>query len=282
MRQRLLIACPDAAGIIRSVATVLHEAGANIVSSDQYSEDPNEGMFFMRTEFDWEPSAGDLQTLQVGLAQVGQRYDMTMRLTRADDRKRLAIFVSRSSHCLHELLWQWQTGEIQADLTVVAGNHPDHQTTVQRLGIPYVYVPMTRDRRQAAEERLWQAAQSSDLIVLARFMQILSPRFVAGWEGRMINIHHSFLPAFVGADPYRQAFARGVKLIGATAHYVTEELDAGPIIEQDVQRVDHSHRVDDLRRIGSHIERQVLARAVRWHLEDRVLVHGGRTVVFRA
>jgi formyltetrahydrofolate deformylase len=206
---------------------------------------------------------------------------MNWSLVEAKKRKRMAIFVSKEDHCLLELLWQWKSGALHADIDRVISNHPDMRETVEAFGIPYHHIPVTKETKEAAEEeQLAVLAQGVDLIVLARYMQILSPRFLRVYENRIINIHHSFLPAFVGAKPYEQAYRRGVKLIGATAHYVTEELDAGPIIEQDVLRVTHQEDVETLKQLGRQVERTVLARAVGWHLEDRVLVYQNKTIVF--
>ncbi|MHB8620213.1 MAG: formyltetrahydrofolate deformylase, partial [Chloroflexota bacterium] len=206
---------------------------------------------------------------------------MEWRLAYAGRLKRLAIFVSRDEHCLLELLWRWRSGDLEARIAMVIGNHDGLSGAVAGWGIPFHHVPVSSATRVEAERRQQALlAGQADVVVLARYMQILSSSFIQTWANRVINIHHSFLPAFVGARPYDQAFERGVKLIGATAHYVTEDLDAGPIIEQDVERVAHRHSVEDLRRIGRYVERVVLARAVAWHVEDRVLVHGNKTVVF--
>ena len=206
---------------------------------------------------------------------------MTARFELAERPKRVAIFVSRELHCLTELLWQWRTGDRFADVAMVISNHADAGEMVQGFGLPFHHVPVTTDTKSQAEaEQCRLVGSDIDLIVLARYMQILSPSFVVRYPGRIINIHHSFLPSFIGKRPYERAFERGVKLIGATAHYVTEDLDAGPIIEQDVQRITHSDEVPDLKRIGRHVERTVLARAAKWHLEDRILIHDNKTVVF--
>jgi formyltetrahydrofolate deformylase len=281
-RGRLLVACPDRPGIIAAISDALFRLGANIVASDQYSEDPAHGMFFMRTEFELADYQQQRGRVEAALVPVAERFQMQWRLATAGERKRLGIFVSREGHCLQELLWQCQTGEIPAEVAVVISNHPDLKAAVAPFGIPFQVIPVTAETKVEAEQKAQAilAEARVDAVVLARYMQILTPAMVAAWKNRIINIHHSFLPAFVGPNPYQQAYARGVKLIGATAHYVTEELDAGPIIEQDVQRVDHRHRVEDLRRLGRHVERMVLARAVRWHVEDRVWVHQNRTVVF--
>lgn len=280
-RGRLLIACADRPGIIATLSDALFSLGGNIVDSDQYSEDPDQGMFFMRLEFDIDNFPGRWQEVTHRLAEIANTFQMRWRLANAAEKKRLAIFVSKEDHCLKELIWQCQTGEIAALVEMVISNHRDLEATVAGFDIPYFHIPVSPQTKSEAELAALNRLQGRvDLVVLARYMQILSPKMVASYPDRMINIHHSFLPAFVGPSPYRQAFDRGVKLIGATAHYVTPELDGGPIIEQDVQRVDHRHRVHDLQRLGKHVERMVLARAVRWHVEDRILVHQDRTVVF--
>ena len=279
MNGRLLITCPDRHGIVAAVAGFLADSGANIISSDQHSTDPEGGEFFMRMEFTLE--RGDFGAIGRAFAQeVGERLDMEWRLTDADRPKRMAILVSREDHCLVDLLWRHRRHELDAEIPLVVSNHLDHRADVEGFGIPYHHVPVERDRKREAEARLLELLRDVDLVVLARYMQILSGEFLEALGVPVINIHHSFLPAFAGANPYQRAFERGVKIIGATAHYVTEELDAGPIIEQDVARVSHRDHAEDMVHLGRDIERTVLARAVRWHLEDRVLVHGNRTVVF--
>jgi formyltetrahydrofolate deformylase len=280
---RLLISCRDRPGIVSAVSTFLFESGANIVHSDQHSTDPAGGHFFMRMEFSVpaelsrEDLAGRFQ------AQVASRFGMRWRVRWPGERKRMAILVSRYEHCLLDLLWRWRSGELDANVELVCSNHRDLEADVESFAIPYVHVPFTTDERERAEAQLLDhLAGRFDVIVLARFMRILSGEFLEAVGAPLINIHHSFLPAFPGRNPYRHARERGVKIIGATAHYVTEELDAGPIIEQDVVRVSHGHDEADLERLGRDIERTVLARAVGWHLEDRVLVHDNRTVVFSA
>ncbi|MBI5406985.1 MAG: formyltetrahydrofolate deformylase [Nitrospirae bacterium] len=278
---RMLISCPDRPGIVAAVSRFLFEQGANIIHSDQHSTDPSGGTFFMRVEFQLH----DLEQHGVGIEQafagVAEAFQMDWRLAYADRIKRLAIFVSRAEHALFELLWQRRAGDLRAEISMVISNHPDLRETVESWGIAFHHIPVDQGQKQEAEEKQLQLlADQVDAVVLARYMQILTPYLISRYPCRIINIHHSFLPAFAGAGPYVQAYERGVKLIGATAHYVTEDLDAGPIIEQDVQRVDHRHSVEDLMRIGRHIERVVLARAVTWHVEDRVLVHGNKTVVF--
>lgn len=280
-RARMLIACPDRSGIVAAVSHFLYEHGANIVQSDQYTMDPEGGMFFIRFEFDLQDLDKELPVLVEDFARVADRFDMKWHTFRASRKKRLAIFVSKEDHCLLELLWQWKAGDLDADISMVISNHPDMRELVESFGIPYHHIPVTATTKDEAERKQMEVvADKADIIVLARYMQIISPKFIEQFPNRIINIHHSFLPAFVGGKPYAQAYNRGVKIIGATAHYVTEELDGGPIIEQDVQRVSHRDNVDDLKRIGRTIERVVLARAVKWHIEDRVLVHQNKTVVF--
>ena len=278
---RLLVSCPDRRGIVAAVSSFLHSHGANILSSDQHSTDPAGGSFFMRMEFHLEGL--DLSRAQFERAfgeVVAEPFRMDWRVRFATAPSRVAILVSRYDHCLLDLLWRVRRGDIDADVTLVASNHPDLEPDARAFGVPFAHVPVDPEGRDAAEDRLLGLLAGHDLVVLARYMQILSGRFLASVGAPVINIHHSFLPAFVGANPYRMAHARGVKIIGATAHYVTEELDAGPIIEQDVARVSHRDDVAALTRIGRDIERSVLARAVKAHLEDRVLVHGNKTVVF--
>jgi formyltetrahydrofolate deformylase len=279
-RGRLLISCPDRPGIVAAVSQFLFEHGANLVDSDQHTTDPAAGMFFMRLEFDLPDREGAFAALEQALEGLRARFSMQARLFQADAPKSVAIFVSKQDHCLLELLWQWRAGDLRARITHVVSNHADVAPLVAPYGIPFHHVPVTADTKREAEAQATALVRGVDVVVLARYMQILSADFVASFPNRIINIHHSFLPAFIGANPYAQAYARGVKRIGATAHYVTADLDAGPIIEQDVQRVGHKDDVEDLKRIGRQVERTVLARAVAWHLEDRVLVHGNKTVVF--
>ena len=274
---RLVISCPDQPGVISAVSTFLARAGANIVRSDQYSTDPAGGAFFLRMEF----TGATADIAERFGEEVGERFGMSWRFWDAGRLKRVAILVSREDHCLQELLWRSRRGELEAELVLVASNHEDTRRDVEAFGLPFHHVPVTPDTKRAAEERLLELlAGSCDLVVLARYMQILSREFLDRLGVPVINIHHSFLPAFAGAAPYGQARERGVKLIGATAHYVTEELDAGPIVEQDVIRVSHRDDVPMLARLGADIERAVLARAVQWHCQDRVLRNGATTVVF--
>lgn len=280
-RARMLISCPDGPGIVAAVSRFLHEHGANIVQSDQYTMNPEGGMFFMRVEFDLEALDDRISDLRADFDEVAAGFNMQWNIHQLSRKKKLAIFVSKEDHCLVELLWQWQAGDLDAEITMVVSNHPDMREYVESFGIPYHHIPVTPSTKREAEQQQLDIVNGKvDLIVLARYMQIVSPALIEPYRNRLINIHHSFLPAFVGGKPYAQAYDRGVKIIGATAHYVTEELDGGPIIEQDVQRVSHRDDVSELKRIGRTIERVVLARAVKWHIEDRILVHQNKTVVF--
>jgi formyltetrahydrofolate deformylase len=285
---RLLVTCPDRPGIVAAVAGFFHMHGANITALDQHSTDPSGGTFFMRVEFQTPGMDLSRPALERAFASVvASRFEMDWRLSYAAERKRLAILVSKHDHALMELLWRATRCELAADVAMVISNHRTAEAAVTALGVPFHYVPVAKGDKSASEARILELLEGAvaggpvDTIALARYMQILSPGFVERFPNRIINIHHSFLPAFVGANPYHRAFERGVKLIGATAHYVTAELDAGPIIEQDVGRVSHRDSVADLIELGRDLERRVLANAVRWHLEDRVLVHANKTVVFR-
>lgn len=285
--QRLLVSCPDRPGIVAAVSGFLAEHGANIVHADQHTTHADR-RFFLRVEFDsdseplsllGERGRGEgLSALEEAFAPIADTFAMDARFIDPSKRKRIAVFVSKEDHCLLELLLHQRAGDLEAEIALVLGNHPELAAVVEPYGVPFHHVPMTD--KQEGERRQMELVEGLDLIVLAKYMQIVTPTLLAEWAGRIVNIHHSFLPAFVGARPYHQAHQRGVKLIGATAHYVTEELDAGPIIEQDVRRVDHRADPQELRRLGRQVERAVLARAVEWHCEDRVMVHDGRTVVF--
>lgn len=272
-----MISCPDQPGIVAAVSTTLFNGGANIIHSAQHSTHGAEPYFFLRIEF--ECGQTQFADIQAQFVPIIKRFQLELRLESSARRKRMAIFASKEDHCLQELLWNIRAGDIPADAALVISNHPDLRSLVEQFGVPFHHIPLTPDTKTEAEARQKELCAEVDFLVLARYMQILSPEFTAQFANRVINIHHSFLPAFVGAKPYHQAYARGVKLIGATAHYVTSDLDAGPIIEQDVQRVTHEHDVAELRRLGRQVERTVLARAVKWHAEDRVLVHANRTVV---
>ena len=285
---RLLIGCADQPGIVAAVSGFLLEQGANIVSSHQYSTDPTGGRFFMRTEFFLRELGAPVDVAEVrrrfeGLftAEVADRLGMDWEIRYWGERRRIAIFVSRHDHCLVDLLWRWRRGDLNGEVVAVISNHEDLRRETEAVGVPYHHVPVNVDDKSQAEAAMLDLlAGSVELVVLARYMQILSADFLDRLGAPAINIHHSFLPAFAGANPYRRARERGVKLIGATAHYVTEQLDDGPIIDQDVVRVDHRQSAEDLERVGRDIERLVLARAVALHLDDRVIVDGRRTVVF--
>jgi len=280
---RLLISCPDRPGIVAAVSRFLFEHGANILDADQHSTDPQGGTFFMRMAFHLDGlDIGRAELERAFAEQVAAPFAMDWSIAYATDRKRMAILVSREDHCLLDLLWRWRSGELDADVGLVVSNHRVVEADAARFGVPFAHVPVTPDTKPRAEAEMLDLLGGGrfDLLVLARYMQILSGDFLACVGAPIVNIHHSFLPAFAGADPYRRASERGVKIIGATAHYVTEELDAGPIIEQDVVRVSHRDDLDALVRLGRDVERTVLARAVQRHLEDRVLVHENRTVVF--
>jgi formyltetrahydrofolate deformylase len=277
---RLLISCPDKKGLIAAISSFISMHDGNILSADQYVSDS--GTFFMRLEIEGEGFGLGRDEFAGAYAPLARRHEMDWRVSYTDTPRRMAILVSRYDHCLIDLLWRWDAGELEARIPLVISNHPDLKARVASYGIPFYHLPVAKETKADQEARILEllSEHGVDLVVLARYMQILSPEFVEAYPRGIVNIHHSFLPAFAGADPYRRAHERGVKTIGATAHYVTDELDAGPIIHQDVAHVTHRDTVDDLARLGREVERRVLARAVRWHLEDRILVDGYRTVVF--
>lgn len=281
-RGRLLVRCLDRPGIVSQVSTFLHNNEANIIESSQYSSDPENGTFFLRIEFHRDDLKQHAKEMEEQFKEIAKIYDMSYRFAYGSERKKAAIFVSKETHCLMELLWEWQNADLNMDIACVISNHPDACELVEPLNIPYHYIPANKDVREEVEAKQIELMEEYevDVLILARYMQILTPNFVKHFENRIINIHHSFLPAFIGAHPYERAHARGVKLIGATSHYVTNDLDEGPIIEQDIERVDHRDTVNDLKKLGQQIERRVLARAVKWHLEDRIIVHGNKTIVF--
>ncbi|MGW6300139.1 formyltetrahydrofolate deformylase [Peribacillus butanolivorans] len=281
-RGRLIIKCPDQPGIVATVTAFLKEYDANIVELSQYSMNPEGGTFFTRIEFDCPGLKDKATDMQLAFHEVSTAFSMQWTFNYVSDLKRTAIFVSKEPHCLLELLWEWQSGDLLADIALVISNHEDTRQIVESMNIPFYYIPANKDIRKEVEAQQLKLLEefNVDLIVLARYMQILTPDFVAAHPNKIINIHHSFLPAFIGARPYERAYNRGVKLIGATSHYVTNDLDEGPIIEQDIERVDHRDSAEDMKKVGRSAERRVLARAVKWHLEDRVLVHENKTVVF--
>jgi formyltetrahydrofolate deformylase len=278
----VLLRCADRPGLVAAVSAFLANTGANIISLDQHSTAHSGGTFMQRTIFHMPGLATSRHALEREFRhQVAARFDMDFRLTDASTPKRVAIMASKDDHCLLDLLWRNRRGELDMSVAMVLSNHPDLADQVHAFGVPFVHFPATKDIRAQAENRQLEALRDNvDLVVLARYMQILTPQFLTDVHCPLINIHHSFLPSFVGAAPYRRAKERGVKLVGATAHYVTEHLDEGPIIEQDVVRVDHRHGVGDLTRLGADVERAVLSRAVRWHCEDRIIRYGNQTIVF--
>jgi len=278
---RLLITCPDQRGIIAAVAGFVAANNGNILEADQHT-DPQHGEFFMRLEVELANFALSPHTFGQAWAAVADRFAMRWRIFWGNQAKRMAILVTKEGHCLSDLLWRWKSGELPVDITFVAGNHQDLADHVAACGVPFHYLPPTAARSEVHEQRLRALLTQDrvDVIVLARYMQILSPQFVADYQERIINIHHSFLPAFAGPRPYHQAYERGVKIIGATSHYVTEELDKGPIIAQATLPIDHRDTIDDLVRKGRDLERVVLAAAVRLHVEDKLLVSKNRTIVF--
>jgi formyltetrahydrofolate deformylase len=278
----LTLSCPDRAGIVAAVTTFLYENGQNILDAQQFN-DVESGHFFMRVVFNRAKAVVPLETLRAGFGLVAAPLSIGWHLRNRETRRRVMLLVSQSDHCLADILYRWRIGELQMIPTAIVSNHPRETFSGFDFGeIPFHYLPVTKDTKRAQEAAITTliAKTKTDLVVLARYMQILSDEMSARLSGRCINIHHSFLPGFKGARPYHQAFDRGVKLIGATAHYVTSALDEGPIIDQDVERISHRDTPEDLVRKGRDIERRVLARAMRYHLEDRVILNGRKTVVF--
>jgi len=281
----LLIDCPDQKGLVARVAGMLYEHGANILHADQH-QDHDLGLFFMRVEWglDREPGTArfDIEAFRKAFAPLAAALQMRWRLIDAAQRPRVALFCSRYLHCMADLLHRWHSGELRCEIPIIVSNHREVESLAAFYGIPFEHIPVTAETREQAELRQLELLNQHgvELVVLARYMQVLSPPFVARYPAAIINVHHSFLPAFTGARPYHAAHARGVKLIGATSHYVTEALDDGPIIEQDVARISHRDQVEDLVARGRDLERLVLSRAVRWHLDRRILCYGNKTVVF--
>ncbi len=279
LRYVLSLSCPDRPGIVHAVSGALAEHGGNITESQQFG-DPDTGLFFMRVEVE---SAAPLRELETAFAALAERFEMTWSLDTAGRRMRTVVMVSKAAHCINDLLFRERAGTLPVDIVAVIGNHPTLRSLAEFYGKPFHHIPVTAETKTEAESQVLELVDELDaeLVVLARYMQILSPDMCEALKGRAINIHHSFLPSFKGARPYFQAHDRGVKLIGATAHYVTADLDEGPIIEQDVDRVDHTYTPESLTATGADVERRALARAVRWHAEHRVLLDGHRTIVFR-
>jgi formyltetrahydrofolate deformylase len=277
----LLISCPDRKGLVAAISDFVFRHGGNILHADEHG-DESSNLFLMRVEFEASEFDIDFTDFPPQFSAIADRFQMEWQLARPDHRSKMAILVSRYDHCLVDLLYRHKSGELACDIPLIVSNHAENQAIAEFYGIPFFFVPTLSGKKTQAEKEVLHLLKKHDpdLIVLARYMQILSPEFVAEYEHRIINIHHSFLPAFVGAKPYQQAFARGVKLIGATSHYVTDVLDDGPIIEQDVIRISHQDSVEHLLQKGRDLERVVLSRAVRWHLENRILLYGNKTVVF--
>ena len=277
----LLLSCPDQKGVVASIAGFIYQHGGNILHADEHG-DRDSGRFLMRVEFD--PAEFDIPLAEFGgrFLPIASSFGMEWRLAHSESRPRMAILVSKQDHCLVDLLYRHQSGELDCEIPCILSNHPDSRPIADFYRVPFFLIPVEKQDRGAAEQGIRAQLERDrvDFLVLARYMQILSNELVSRYPMRIINIHHSFLPAFIGAKPYHQAFARGVKLIGATSHYVTEALDDGPIIEQDVVRISHRDAVEDLVQKGRDLEKVVLSRAVRWHMENRILVYGNKTVVF--
>jgi formyltetrahydrofolate deformylase len=277
----LLITCPDARGIVAAVADFLYQHNANILHADQH-QDAENNLFLMRVEWDLAGFNLTEASFDAAFKPISSKFKMQWQLKLSQHKTRVAIMVSQYEHCLADLLQRYKSGELVCEIPLVISNHRDTEDLVKFYGIDFHYVEVSKDNKSAAEAAQFKLFDqyNIDLIVLARYMQILSPDFVARYPQRIINIHHSFLPAFVGARPYHRAFERGVKLIGATSHYVTEVLDEGPIIEQDIDRISHRDQVEDLIQKGRDLERGVLSKAVRWHIENRILLYANKTVIF--
>jgi formyltetrahydrofolate deformylase len=277
----LLISCPDRPGIVAAVSQFIFTHQGNIVESDQHSTNEQECTFFMRVSFAEEGFTLQAAELTEAFSPIAERFQMQWSVHYSRQRKRAAIFVSKLDHCLTDLLWRWKSGELAMDIPCIISNHPDMEELARMYQVPYYHFPIKRETRAADQQRILDfLAGKADFLILARYMQILEPFLVVAYPNRIINIHHSFLPAFSGAKPYQRAFERGVKLIGATAHYVTDNLDEGAIIAQDVIHCNHRDTTEDLVRKGKDVERRVLAEAVRLHTEDRVLVYANKTIVF--
>jgi formyltetrahydrofolate deformylase len=277
----LLLSCPDRQGLVAAISDFVFRHNGNILHADEHA-DEGSNLFLMRVEFDPANFDIPLADFSKHFSPIAEKFEMRWRLARSDYRPRMVILVSKYDHCLVDLLYRHKSGELACDIPLIISNHPDNQPIADFYQIPFVVVPVTKDKKAEAESRILDliTRNNFDFLVLARYMQVLSNEFVQRFPQRIINIHHSFLPAFVGAKPYHQAFTRGVKLIGATSHYVTEVLDDGPIIEQDVIRISHRDSSDDLLQKGRDLEKVVLSRGVRWHIENRVLLYGNKTVVF--
>lgn len=277
----LTISCPDQVGIVAAVSHYLSQNKINIASSSQHSE-AQDNWFYMRVCLDASTLPSDPKALLQGFSAVAENFNMEWRFHTPKPKPRVIILASKQMHCLNDLIYRWKSGELPCDVVAVIDNHPDAEEYTRWGGVPFHYVPIEPETKATAMQQIDTLIEQyrADVIVLARFMQVLPPELCKKYHGKIINIHHSFLPAFVGAKPYEKAFEKGVKLVGATCHYVTEDLDQGPIIEQDVVRVHHGHSAQDIQRMGRDVEKAVLARGLRYHLEHRVIVHGNKTVVF--
>jgi len=277
----LLLSCPDQKGLVAAIANFLLTYNANILHADQH-QDAEKRLFLMRVEWDLEGFSLPLENFAAAFAPIAAKYQMDWKLSESGRKPRMAIFVSKFDHCLADLLYRYQSGELHCEIPIILSNHEDTRWLAETYRVPYQHIAVHKDAKEEAEKMQMAILhrEQIDFIVLARYMQVLSPEFIRHYENRIINIHHSFLPAFHGAKPYHRAFERGVKLIGATSHYVTEVLDDGPIIEQDVSRISHRDSLEDLIRKGADLEKIVLSRAVRWHIDNRVLVYANKTVVF--
>jgi formyltetrahydrofolate deformylase len=277
----ILVSCPDQKGLVAAISDFVFRHNGNILHADEHADEAS-NLFLMRVEFDPTGFDINLSDFATHFAPIAQKFQMNWRLAHSELRPRMAILVSKYDHCLVDLLYRQKSGELACDIPLIISNHPDNKPIADFYRVPYFTVPVPKDNKSEAEQKIRSLLREHrpDFIVLARYMQILSTDFVSEYPHRIINIHHSFLPAFIGAKPYHQAFTRGVKLIGATSHYVTEVLDDGPIIEQDVVRISHRDSLDDLLQKGRDLEKVVLSRGVRWHIENRVLLYGNKTVVF--
>jgi formyltetrahydrofolate deformylase len=278
----LLVQCPDRKGLSAAIANFIYEHNGNIVHVEQHQAGDTGLVYLARTEFSLEGWSLDLKDFSAAFAPIADKFQMQWRLALGNYRPRVAIFVSKFDHCLVDLLYRQRTGELACQITMIVSNHADAKRHADFYGISYHVIPVTKENKAVAEEEQLHLLRKDevDLIVLARYMQVLSPDFIRHYPQQIINIHHSFLPAFIGAKPHHQAYERGVKLIGATAHYVTEVLDDGPIIEQGVARISHKDMLEDLVEKGRDLEKVVLSRAVRWHIENRILLYGNKTVIF--
>lgn len=277
----LLISCPDRKGLVAGIADFLYRHNANILHADQH-QDSELGLFLMRVEWDLSDFDLEISQFKQHFAPVAEKFEMQWHLAESASRPKVAIFVSRYDHCLVDLLYRHQSGELHCDIPLIISNHEDTKWIADSYGIPFQHIPVLKDNKHDAEKNQLALLRHHhiNLIVLARYMQVISAEFIRHYPNRIINIHHSFLPAFLGAKPYHRAFERGVKLIGATSHYVTEALDDGPIIEQDVARISHRDAIDDLIQKGRDLEKMVLSRGVRWHIENRILLYANKTVIF--